>query len=371
MKFIVTINALNTKKLDYADGQHSLKFDSQKYDFQNLVCDALLEKGNEARHLEEAHNLPGIGSNIEKYRQVLFALFRSPQFQEVYKQFGADLIDSFFNDKALIQKTPTVRIQLPGADSTSYHSDGWYGHGKSVRSFWLPLTRVTDGNTLYMAEDIKTSMNCLAEILDSRASLEEINQVAQKVCNPFNGGFGDVLSFSSDMIHGAQRNSTDWTRVSFDFRIAPDPNDLGSKPKSNFYSRAELDQSEVVVANTSEECDEALVGITYSNLCGGVSAKSQLMLCAAFCEANNIDIIGNEAEIIALDYMPVIRHYLTRQSAEVNAVVVFSTSIFHGDKELAKNILELSKASNRKIVFCAETIIFDENVEVDSILALI
>jgi len=255
-----------------------------------------------------------------------------------------------------------VRIQLPEAESTSYHSDGWYGHGESVRSFWMPLTRVVDGNTLYIAENIDSSLTCLESIINAKASLREINEIAQAVCLPFEGDYGDLLSFSSAMIHGANKNTKDYTRVSFDFRIAPDKNDLGSKPISNFYTREELDSSSSNNSGSNSSDNSSLVGITYSNLCNGVSAKAQLLLCASYCEANNINIIGNESEIVTLDYMPVMRHYLTQTELAQNCIIVFSLGVFNEDKNMAKQILDLAKSNNKNLVFCAEGIIYDGTV---------
>ena len=114
--------------LDYLHGQHRLSYSTSKYDFESLVLDALLVSNETEIPLQQVHQLDGIVNNVEKYRQILFSLFRTQEFQLPYKKLGAHLIDTYFNESALIQKTPTVRIQLPGADSTSYHSDGWYGH---------------------------------------------------------------------------------------------------------------------------------------------------------------------------------------------------------------------------------------------------
>ena len=47
-------------------------------------------------------------------------------------------------------------------------------------------------------------------------------------------------------------------RVTFDFRIASDPNDIGTKPRSNFYSREELDSSSALQEAVSESGVRAL-----------------------------------------------------------------------------------------------------------------
>jgi len=230
----------------YQKGKATLKFDAMEFDFADQVLAAISDyslslDGEAINSLEVTHKVPNIKNNLENCRQVLFSLFRTSGFQEKFKHLGAQLIDEHFNGVGLLQKTPTVRIQIPGAESTSYHSDGWYGHGASVKSFWMPLTKVTAGNTLYMAKDAKESEDCLHNIISAKANLRDINSIAKQVCEPFEGGLGDILTFTSAMIHGANKNTLDYTRVSFDFRIAPDPDDIGSKPRSNFFSRQDLD----------------------------------------------------------------------------------------------------------------------------------
>lgn len=361
--------------LDYLQGKHEIQFDTKKFDFRELVVNQLSavsieSDGAALENLSEVHKLPGIGRNVERYRQVLFSLFREESFQRLYKSFGAYLIDEYFNGVGLIQKTPTVRIQLPGAESTSYHSDGWYGHGETVRSFWMPLTDVCDGNSLYMASDIDASMRCLQEIQNSNASLAEINDLARKVCSAFVGGFGDMLSFSSAMIHGANKNEKDYARVSFDFRIAPNPDDIGNKPITNFYTRNELEVqiSDISVDNQGNNATE-LASITYSNRCRGVSAKAQLMLCAAYADASDISVVGNESEIITLKYMPVLRHYASALNADVNCIILFGLDVFEGDKNLASQIFEIAIDNNVAMVFCAEGLTLSDTESMHNILA--
>ncbi len=359
--------------LGYIEGTHRLQFDSEEYDFRDIVLRHINAHSNKSGYqsiekLEDIHTIPEIENNVESYRQVVFESFRSEEFQFVFKAFGGYLIDNYFDGSGLIQKTPTVRIQLPRANSTSYHSDGWYGHGNTVRSFWMPLVDVAPGNTLYMAKDINESRACLDKILLDRASLSEINNIASQACEPFTGEYGDMLSFSSEMVHGAEQNTLGYSRVSFDFRIAPYETDLGTKPRSNFFSRQELEQSDGQVVD-AESRDIELSGITYSNKCQGISAKAQLMLCSAFAAASDIGVVGNESEILTLNYMPVLRHYLITDTNMGNTVIVFGLEIFEGNVPLAKEVLSLAAENNKHIVFCAQGIVFGRDTsDIEAVL---
>ena len=360
--------------LDYEVGRSHLKFNTDTYDFYQMLLEHLssiseARGGSKIESLEELHLAPGIQDNVEEYRQYCFSLFRTEEFQQLFKSFGKYLIDEYFDGVGLIQKTPTVRLQIPNATSTSYHSDGWYGHGESVRSFWLPLTQVGDGNTLYMADDIEKSKESMQRILSEKMSLNEINRACRDICSPFTGKFGDLLTFSSAMLHGAERNSWEQSRVSFDFRIAPDVNNLGTKPISNFFTYEELSGNGTSGSDTSNTMQIGSA-ITYSNLCNGKSAKAQLMLCSAYADANGISVTGNESEIVTLPYLPVLREYLTNRS-DVDAVVVFGTEIFEGDRQKAAELLECAVEGNTGIVFCAEGVHYFPGDSAESVLRYI
>lgn len=359
--------------LNYKEGRHEIKFDTQRFQFRELVINELSNVsegtgGPSLKDLALVHKLPNIEKNVEKYRQVLFSLFRSQAFQRVYKSFGLELIDTHFGGIGLLQKTPTVRIQLPGAESTSYHSDGWYGHGESVRSFWLPLTDVGEGNSLSMASEIAASAKCLADIQASKASLPEINEISRKICDAFVGGYGDILTFSSAMMHGANRNEKHYARLSFDFRIAPNPNDIGTKPASNFYTRDELVSETEGLAEETGDAHSELSAMSYSNLCGGVSAKAQLMLCSAFAEASNISIVANESEIVTLEYMPVLRHYASGNTPEINCIILFGLDVFDGRSDLAREVFEIALENDVTLVFCAEGLTLNDSDSMRDIL---
>lgn len=222
-----------------------LSFDTQEYNFAQIVLDEINEHLAAQGHaaipaLNRIHEIEGIRENIEPYRQLLFRLFRKPHFQAVYKAFGKSLIDAYLTEDAIIQKTPTIRIQLAGGKSVSFHTDGWYGHGRTVYSFWLPMTHVYASNSLQMARNEDESSNLIAEISAAQMDLNEINIVAEAICDPVEADHGELLAFNSNMIHGTLDNTTPDSRVSFDFRIAESVADIGNKPASNYYAYGEL-----------------------------------------------------------------------------------------------------------------------------------
>jgi len=356
----------------YSKGWFDFSYDLQKYNFDIVITEFFnryAEKNNldKIDSLGELHLLGLQGVSQENLRQIMFEAFRSKTFQSLYKSFGKEIIDRYFDKYAYLQKTPTARVQFPHSESTSFHTDAWYGHGVNVKSFWVPLVNVGIGSTLSIVKSKSLSIKLIKKITKEKLDLEQINNLAGEASSPFIGNLGDVLTFDSETLHGAKKSLWDSSRVSFDFRISPD-NNLGSKPKSNFFLYSELSKKEKDYnqSSTLNEKTTNLLGISYSNNNFNVTSKAQLMLCNSYAKDSNIPIVGNEAEIDALDHMPVLRNLITNSFNNSNCILVFGIEIFKS-KSQAIEILKLSEKNNTTIIFCAQGIHFtslDESSEI-------
>ena len=357
---------MSSNHLSYISGKHSINFDPAQYNFKSLLLIELNKKlltshNKKLDKLENLHQIDEYINNQEMLRQLFFQIFRDDIFPKKYKSFALYLIDSFFDDSALVQRTPTIRIQYPKANSTSFHCDGWYGHSSSTRSFWIPLMEVNEKNSLFMANNLEESKKLMNKIIEKKYSLSQINDFASKICNPFLGNYGDILTFSHNMIHGTNLNTDDKTRISFDFRINENPNNLGTKPRANYYNRDDLLSNKKKVYNPKST--KNLRGISYSNLCSNISAKTQLDVCSRFAVDHGIEIDGNESEILIFSHLPVLEHYIQETNTSRNCIIVFGIEIFNRDKELASIFYRKSKFSQKKLIFAAQGRIFDPMIE--------
>ena len=163
------------------------------------------------------------------------------------------------------------------------------------------------------------------------------------------------------MIHG--QGFLKITRISFDFRIAKDKSDLGIKPITNYFKFSELKKKEM-------KKQKNLIGLYYTNLCNGISAKTQIQVSNLFCNENNINIKGGDSEILTLKYLPVLKNYITDYTLKINCIVVFGVDIFNSDTKIAKEILNLSLKHKIKLIF-NENILFDSKDDIDKILKMI
>ena len=88
-----------------------LTYDPSELNFSELALNELNQHlqscGREPiAALSQVHTVPGIADDVEPYRQLLFQLFRKPDFQSVYRALGRNIIETRFTDQALLHKTP-------------------------------------------------------------------------------------------------------------------------------------------------------------------------------------------------------------------------------------------------------------------------
>lgn len=118
--------------------------------------------------------------------------------EEVLPALGAAATDAEL--EAAVQCTPVLRVMMPSPHiATKPHKDADYGHIPEELNFWLPLTKVWGGNSLF------------TETFPGRADFQALE-----------GDVGDIFRFwGNQCSHYTEPNNTGSTRVSFDFRVIP------------------------------------------------------------------------------------------------------------------------------------------------------
>lgn len=96
------------------------------------------------------------------------------------------------------QREPTFRVQVPSHKPTGYlHCDADYHHPPAEVNWWLPLTHVWGPNTLHIE-----------------------SEPGKGNFTPVELEYGQVLRFYGNLCqHRTVANTSDWCRVSFDFRV--------------------------------------------------------------------------------------------------------------------------------------------------------
>ena len=132
-----------------------------------------------------------------------------------------------------LQRTPSPRIFFPGSHGTSVHTDYWYGHGKTANTVWVPLLNCVPGSTFYSDHynQLSYSQNPDTVISDISRLASKISVSQYEVLPPPSSCY----IFNSSVVHGSVLNTSNLTRLSFDFRLTRIDDTSSNKDLSDYY----------------------------------------------------------------------------------------------------------------------------------------
>ena len=184
-------------------GTDYLQYDSEIYPFRTIIEDYIgeeLERIHYKRHYELLNQLKTEQRTIfhkRVYREVTDG--DRLNFLELYKSFLKDYIQPQWGDTQLCYQTiPTFRFQFPGNIGVSkFHRDSSYNHSPNEKNYFLPLMDTKETTSIWVESNV------------------DKGDYAPMICK-----YGEVIQWDgSTLTHGNTLNTTDTTRVSFDFRI--------------------------------------------------------------------------------------------------------------------------------------------------------
>jgi hypothetical protein len=341
-----------------ADRADIWKFNAIQYPFDRLVSECLIRRlglPRQADHwgtaLLDLHKFAK-PDDLDPIYASIYDLFLTPEFRQPYDRLCRKIIAEKFARRAAYQRVPSVRIQMPGHASVNYHTDEWYGHGHGVQNFWAPLTPVAGTNSLYIADE-RTSSQLSKKIRTERLSVQEMNRLARDACHPLTMSFGEIYHFNAHIIHGTEINTTDQTRVSFDFRILLDGHDRGLKDESFFVP---FDRRQATTDARSQ------TGVVYIGKRRGftniISQKYQALLCNRYAAENRISVLVSETELYGFHHLPTLWNMVSGGYAgRFSNLIIFSAFLLPVDRSERIKFAEECKARNLTVHFVAEDIV--------------
>ena len=176
-----------------------LEYDPTSYGF-----DEVMRKALGAEQLDSLHDIAQYplfareNDQQSMFHERLYGM--GEEFFRPYRRFLTEVVRPFIGEDIIYQRIPTFRVHLPGNVAVgAFHRDRDYAHGDSEINFWLPVTRAWDTNTVW---------------IESREGAADYEPQPCEI--------GEVLIFDGvNLAHGNKVNTTDKTRVSFDFRVVP------------------------------------------------------------------------------------------------------------------------------------------------------
>ncbi len=176
-------------------------YDSAKYNFRKMISDQLQDSDLEHLHAR-SDNSDQVVARANDQSTIWHKRFYQigPQFFQTYESFIDELVKPVFGESVVYQKIPTFRVHYhKNLGVGEFHRDRDYAHNVNEVNFWLPVTRAFDTNTIW---------------IESEEGKEDFR--------PLECGVGEFWMFNGcHLKHGNKINSTEQTRVSFDFRVIP------------------------------------------------------------------------------------------------------------------------------------------------------
>lgn len=176
------------------------RYDVEEYRLAEAVADVMGV---------QSLDLLGVGANYGRFSQatdqstVFHRRFYDafPRLEQLYRRFVREVALAIVGEPACFQRVPTFRVHLPGNVAVGeFHTDGDYNHAEGEVNFWVPLTKASDTNTVWIERSLGSHDYAPAPPL----------------------GPGEVLVFDAvRWSHGNVANQTGATRASFDFRCIP------------------------------------------------------------------------------------------------------------------------------------------------------
>ena len=327
------------------------KFNNKIFNFKKIIASKLLNenvlpKGKRIK-LNKLHKFLNIDEVEIAYNRI-YDEFRSKKFQKLYDKFCKKIIkDNKFDKNIRYQAIPSARIHMPGMNTVNFHNDSLYGHGKKILNFWVPLTEIDKSNSLQIVDE-KNSKALINEFKKNKSSIIEMNFKSRKKSKPLKMNFGEYLVFNSTVIHGAEINKTEQTRVSFDFRMVNQNDDIGVKDKSFFIKVGERNLK-------NKKKRTACYVSKPKNNTYLPSQKYQQIICNQYCTDQNLNPVLFETELSGFDYYPVLNDLIKGSWKNYyEHLVVFSINNFPKNKKRFNQILKKIKQKGKTLHFVLE-----------------
>ena len=187
--------------------------------------------------LENIHK--NVGEELTTYdfafgiNDITKALYEMDEdFISIYHDFVKNWLDKEIGNgrKFWFQKTPTIRVHCPGANSRTvypaYHNDTFLGHHPHEMNIWIPLTYKRSEGHGFNFMSVGDSKEILKpynfDIFKYYEEVRDHNSAAFKLTDSkskkVSTEFGEVLFFDIRSLHSTMPMS-EQTRVSMDIRI--------------------------------------------------------------------------------------------------------------------------------------------------------
>lgn len=337
----------------YSQWQNNqLDYDLVKYNFPHLVLNIIKEEFPKVNTLETIHEAvaPSRISELCLYVQKSFGRI---EYMKLFDQFAEEYIAPKLDGKRyLIKRLPTLNCVIPDqvkhARRLPFHQGIFYNNGKGMATMWMPLTKATGTNSMYIA-NLEDSRNLTKKVIDLKLGLDEFEEKCLQICSPVEKSPGQVHLFTQEHIHGNVNNTTGVTRCAVDWHVLVEGEEYKGREPGGFF-RLPGDYEQADNANYTTKTFISYVG-NNSRYDKKIPLHFQRKVIDEYCKQKGIVNNGVQFENEYLDWLPILEHYLKQK---VDGIVMLSIHSLPNDRTRANEILTLAIKNKVQLHFANE-----------------
>ena len=175
-------------------------------------------------------------------------------------------------------------------------------------------------------------------VQEERLKVSEYEKIIREKMRPQLVPLGNFLTFNDNILHGSVHNNDPLPRISFDFRIAIKPFEIGVKKIGiDYISDLFENKKGSIMDSESKKCKTI---VSSSGKLAHLSHITQRKIISDFCISNNLISEMEASEFYTMDHYPQIMEWIAleqdKKEEERLPIVIASKSCFENNSKLIK-----------------------------------
>ena len=332
----------------------TLEYDITKYPWNDWVLEEIKKLFPRVEELDTIHEYideKEIFSLCVSIQQLfMYDLTWMKRLSNFAKEYIPPLID---HQDFLIKRNPTLNLVVPNQQSIGrrlpFHQGIFYDNGRDHGTIWMPLTESFDTNAMWII-NTDESKEITKKVIKNNWNLKKFEEECLKVAYPVTLSPGQAHLFNQESIHGNVNNTTNKTRMAFDWHVLPKGGEYHRRLPGGFFRHPD-DYSQNLKQDYSQKRY-----ITYLSNNHSMSIdwpkNFQRAIIDNYLDECKITNNAYHFENEFLDHMPILDHFLEEK---IDGIVMCSIYQLPSDCEqllqkALKNRVTLHFANERLVI---------------------
>lgn len=330
----------------------TLNYDLTKYNFPTLVLHVVKEIFPQVDALETIHKHLSPSQVVDLCDHVQKSFGRK-HFMQLFDEFAEQYIQPKLNGKRyLIKRNPTLNCVIPDQQKYGrrlpFHQGIFYSNGRGMATMWMPLTKTSGTNSMYIA-GLQDSRQLTLSVIQEKMSQETFEKHCLEISAPVEKVPGQVHLFTQEHIHGNVNNTTSQTRCAVDWHVLVENEEYGMREPGGFF-RLPGDHEQSDSQDYSNMIFIAYVG-NNTRYDKHIPMHFQRKMINDYCADRGIKHTGFIFENEFLNWLPILKEKILEKPA---GIVMLSIHSLPNDKTTANDILHTALDNDVQLHFANE-----------------